>query len=75
MGVIRMRVSRGVEADRFNAVYYQFVNAHARSADRSAESWVLKTASDGDKELKIATLWSESAASNFVEFWNHSRGL
>jgi hypothetical protein len=74
MGVIRLRVRRGAEAERFNAAYYQFVNAHARSADRAAESWILKTARDGEQELKIATLWSQRAASRFLDFWNDSRG-
>jgi hypothetical protein len=73
MGTIRLVVNAGSEAERFNAAFYQFVEAHARSADRVAESWILKTVPGQGKELKIATLWSDSAASSFVDYWNRRR--
>jgi hypothetical protein len=73
MGTIRLFVKSGAEAERFNAAFYQFLKAHSRSADRDAESWILKTVPGRDTELKIATLWSDHAASSFFEFWNHRR--
>ena len=73
MGTIRLFVKPGVEAERFNSAFYQFLEAHARSADRLAECWILKTVPGQDAELKIATFWSERAASSFVAYWNGHR--
>ena len=73
MGTIRLVVKPGAEAERFNAAYYEFLRAHARSADRVAESWILKTAPAANGELKIATLWSDQAAASFLDFWNLCR--
>lgn len=70
MGTIRLFVKAGDEAERFNAAFYHFLNTHARSADRVAESWILKTVPGQDRELKIATLWSDRAASRFIDYWN-----
>ena len=69
MGTRSIVVSEGVESRRLDTAFYKFVELRGRSALDRKNNCILQTFAEREQRRKVVTLWSEAAASDFVEFW------
>lgn len=68
MHVFETTVQPGREAEHFTTAVYRFIEL--KGAADTEFSMIVRSEPLGDRERKVVTLWSETAAADFQSFWS-----
>ncbi len=67
----RFYVGGAGSGDAITTAFYRFLDVHGHTAVGSDGACGIRSEFEGPRELKVLSFWSDRAAAEFVQFWDH----